>query len=72
MFFTHFGVTSGITQEFRVIPEVTPKFNSLYIYTCDIPHKSLCNYNFLQIVKQILCKCILCKILYTFVDGNKF
>ena len=24
--FTHFGVTSGITQGFRVIPEVTPKW----------------------------------------------
>ena len=25
MLFTHFGVTTGITQGFRVIPEVTPK-----------------------------------------------
>ena len=25
MLFTHFGVTSGITQGFRVISEVTPK-----------------------------------------------
>ena len=24
--FTHFGVTTGITQGFRVIPEVTPKW----------------------------------------------
>ena len=26
MLFTHFGVTTGITQGFRVIPEVTPKW----------------------------------------------
>ena len=45
-------------------------FNSLYILVI-IPHKSLSNYHFLQLVKQILCKCILCKLLYTFVDGNK-
>ena len=39
--FTHFGVTTGITQGFRVIPEVTPKWvnntnvhsNSLQIHS---------------------------------------
>ena len=31
--FTHFGVTTGITQGFRVIPEVTPKWVNNTMFT---------------------------------------
>ena len=31
--FTHFGVTTGITQGFRVIPEVTPKWVKAQMFT---------------------------------------